>query len=117
MSAVALALADVVDDRTASPDGYVRLAVDADTWTALAEGCAAGHHDLGALWADDGRMCLALSAPSPGIRAIVSIETEGGRNYTAGEYSAWLDETGFCDIQTVRFEAAGANGVVLARKP
>ena len=45
------------------------------------------------------------------------IETEGGRNYTAGEYSAWLDETGFCDIQTVRFEAAGANGVVLARKP
>ena len=79
MSAVALALADLVDDRTASPDGYVRLAVDADTWMALAEGCAAGHHDLGALWADDGRMCLALSAPSPGIRAIVSIETEGGR--------------------------------------
>lgn len=45
------------------------------------------------------------------------IETEGGRNYTAGEYSAWLDEVGFGDIQTVRFEAAGANGVVLARKP
>jgi SAM-dependent methyltransferase len=45
------------------------------------------------------------------------IETEGGRNYTAGEYSAWLDEVGFRDIRTVRFEAAGANGVVLARKP
>jgi hypothetical protein len=45
------------------------------------------------------------------------IETEGGRNYTAGEYSAWLQETGFRDIRTVRFEAAGANGVVLALKP
>ena len=46
-----------------STDGYVRLAVAADTWTALAEGCAAGHHDLGALWADDGMMRLALSDP------------------------------------------------------
>ena len=45
------------------------------------------------------------------------IETEGGRNYTAGEYSTWLEETGFGDIRTVRFDAAGANGVVLARKP
>jgi hypothetical protein len=45
------------------------------------------------------------------------IETEGGRNYTAGEYSAWLEATGFSDIRTVRFDAAGANGVVLARKP
>ena len=80
MSAVAaLALADLVGDRPASTDGYVRLAVDADTWMALAEGCAAGHHDLGALWADDGRMCLALSAPSRGLRAIVSFETDAGR--------------------------------------
>ena len=80
MSAVAaLALADLVGDRPASTDGYVRLAVAADTWMALAEGCAAGHHDLGALWADDGRMCLALSAPSRGLRAIVSFETDAGR--------------------------------------
>ena len=80
MSAVAaLALADLVGDRPASTDGYVRLAVDADTWMALAAGCAAGHHDLGALWADDGRMCLALSAPSRGLRAIVSFETDAGR--------------------------------------
>jgi len=29
-------LADLVDGRTAGPDGYVRLAVDASVWTALA---------------------------------------------------------------------------------
>ena len=43
-----LALADVIGGRTAGTDGYVRLAVDAGTWAALAEGCAAGRHDLGA---------------------------------------------------------------------
>jgi hypothetical protein len=45
------------------------------------------------------------------------IETEGGRNYTPAEYGAWLDEEGFHDIETIWFEAAGANGVVLGRKP
>jgi Ni,Fe-hydrogenase III large subunit len=80
VSAVAaLALPDLVGEQAASSDGYVRLAVDTDTWVALAEGCAAGHHDLGALWADEGRMRLALSAPSRGLRAILSLETEGGR--------------------------------------
>lgn len=44
------------------------------------------------------------------------IETEG-RNYTPAEYSAWLKEAGFRKIKTVWFEAAGANGVVLAFKP
>jgi len=45
------------------------------------------------------------------------IETVGGRNYTAAEYAAWLDETGFDRLRTVRFEAAGANGALLAYKP
>src|SRR5262249_34589605 len=40
------------------------------------------------------------------------IETEG-RNYTSAEYRTWLADTGFCDIQTVWFDAAGANGVVV----
>ena len=35
-------------------------------------------HDLGALWADGGRMRLALSDPSRGLRAIVSLETDAG---------------------------------------
>jgi hypothetical protein len=45
------------------------------------------------------------------------IETEGGRNYTPSEYSRWLRDLGFHDIHTVWFEAAGANGAILARKP
>ena len=35
------ALADLVAGRAVGPDGYVRLAVDASTWEALAAGCAA----------------------------------------------------------------------------
>lgn len=38
-----------------------------------------------------------------------------GRNYTAAEYAAWLADCGFEDIRTVRFEAPGANGAVIAR--
>jgi len=45
------------------------------------------------------------------------IETEGGRNYTPAEYSAWLDALGYRDIHTVWFEAAGANGAVIGYKP
>jgi nicotinamidase-related amidase len=44
------------------------------------------------------------------------IETEG-RNYTSAEYGTWLREAGFQDIYTVWYEAAGANGVVVGRKP
>jgi hypothetical protein len=43
------------------------------------------------------------------------IETEG-RNYTPAEYRTWLNEAGFRDVQTVWFEAAGANGVVVGHK-
>jgi SAM-dependent methyltransferase len=44
------------------------------------------------------------------------IETEG-RNYTACEYTAWLDDTGFIEPRAVRFDAPGGNGAVIARKP
>jgi ubiquinone/menaquinone biosynthesis C-methylase UbiE len=55
-------------------------------------------------------------APAALMSLNMLIETEG-RNYTPAEYRAWLAETGFRDIQTVWFEAAGANGVVVGRKP
>ena len=45
------------------------------------------------------------------------VETVGGRNYTAAEYEQWLHATGFVDVRTVTFEAPGANGAVIARKP
>ncbi len=39
------------------------------------------------------------------------------RNYTASEFKSWLADTGFRDIRVVRFEAPGANGVVIGFKP
>lgn len=44
------------------------------------------------------------------------IETQGGRNYTPAEYSAWLGELGFRDVQVTWFDAAGANGAVIGYK-
>ena len=38
----------------------VRIDASDALWTGLAKGCAAGWHDLGALWFDDGRMHMAL---------------------------------------------------------
>jgi 3-hydroxy-5-methyl-1-naphthoate 3-O-methyltransferase len=45
------------------------------------------------------------------------VETEGGKNYSGAEYHAWLGRAGFTDIHKVAFDAPGANGAVLARKP
>jgi hypothetical protein len=44
------------------------------------------------------------------------IETEG-RNYTPAEYRGWLADLGCRDIDTVWFDATGANGAVIGRKP
>lgn len=45
------------------------------------------------------------------------IETEGGRNYTPAEYSAWLEEAGFRHVETVWFDVPAASGGVIGRKP
>jgi hypothetical protein len=39
-----------------------------------------------------------------------------GKNYAETEYLSWLADAGFTDLEIVRFEAAGANGAVVARK-
>ena len=78
-AAAALALADLVGDRPAAP-----TAMCGSPSPPTLDGAGRGlrgraMHDLGALWADDGRMRLALGAPSRGLRAIVSFETDAGR--------------------------------------
>jgi len=59
----------------------------------------------------------AKTGPAPAALMSLNmlIETEG-RNYTPAEYAALLDEAGFRDARTVWFEAAGANGAVIAHK-
>jgi 3-hydroxy-5-methyl-1-naphthoate 3-O-methyltransferase len=39
-----------------------------------------------------------------------------GRNYTSAEYRAWLSDAGFIDLDTVRFNAPSANGLVIGFK-
>ncbi|MGA5303805.1 methyltransferase [Nucisporomicrobium flavum] len=56
-------------------------------------------------------------APAALMGMNMLVETEGGRNYSDAEYAEWLAGAGFADIRTVRFDAPGANGVVLGRKP
>ena len=57
----------------------------------------------------------------PAAAALMSlnmlIETVGGRNYTAAELRAWLEDIGYSDVRVIRFEAAGANGAVVGYKP
>ncbi|MET9294130.1 methyltransferase [Streptomyces sp. NPDC003077] len=55
-------------------------------------------------------------APAALMSLNMLIETEGGRNYTAREYTNWLTAAGFADIRKVAFEAPGANGALVARK-
>jgi Ni,Fe-hydrogenase III large subunit len=76
-----VALADLVAGRAAGPDGYMRLSVDASAWEALAAGCAAGMHDLAALWADGDLMRMALGDSERGLRAVVSVRTEAANAY------------------------------------
>ena len=59
------------------------------------------------------------AGPPPGALMSLNmlIETTGGRNYTAAEYSQWLRDIGFRKIRTARFKAPGADGAVIAYKP
>jgi predicted O-methyltransferase YrrM len=56
-------------------------------------------------------------APAALMSLNMLIETEGGRNYTPAEYSAWLEKAGFRHIETVWFDGPAANGAVIGRKP
>ncbi|GAB3690840.1 methyltransferase [Saccharopolyspora tripterygii] len=50
-----------------------------------------------------------------GLNMLVS--HPGGQNYSEAEYRDWLTGAGFVDIDVVRFDAAGADGAVIGRKP
>ncbi len=88
MDADAVRLADAMTGRHAGPDGYIRLDAADALWNGLAKGCAAGWHDLSALWFDNGRMNLALSDPHGRKRAIVSYNARDGVYPAAGQHHA-----------------------------
>ncbi|WP_433664630.1 methyltransferase [Nocardia sp. CA-128927] len=45
------------------------------------------------------------------------VETEGGKNYSGGEYTAWLAATGFDDIATIPCQSVTTNSIIVASKP
>jgi 3-hydroxy-5-methyl-1-naphthoate 3-O-methyltransferase len=55
-------------------------------------------------------------APAALMSLNMLIETVGGRNYSAFELRGWLQNAGFRNARVVEFEAAGANGAVIAYK-
>ncbi|MFF8729292.1 methyltransferase [Streptomyces sp. NPDC015171] len=55
-------------------------------------------------------------APAALMSLNMLVET-WGRNYTAAEYSAWMEEFGLKPEGVTPFEGQGANGVLVARKP
>lgn len=59
------------------------------------------------------------TGPPPGALMSLNmlVETTGGRNYTAAEYTRWLKDIGFRRIHTVRLKGAGADGAVVGIKP
>jgi hypothetical protein len=58
------------------------------------------------------------TGPVPGALMSLNmlVETTGGRNYTAAEYTRWLKAVGFRKTRTVRFQSPGADGVVIGVK-
>lgn len=42
---------------------------------------------------------------------------EGRPYYSGTEYVSWLGDAGFVDARVVAFDAPGANGTVVARRP
>jgi 3-hydroxy-5-methyl-1-naphthoate 3-O-methyltransferase len=55
-------------------------------------------------------------APAALMSLTMPVEDEG-RNYTGAEYTRWLTDAGFTDIQRLPIDAPGANGILLAHKP
>jgi hypothetical protein len=79
-------------------------------WAALPSG---GQVIIAELLVNDER----TGPPAAALMSLnMLVETEG-RNYTPAEYTAWLADLGFQHIDTVWFDAAGANGAVIGRKP
>jgi len=81
-----LSIAETAGNLTPDRDGFVRLSVSASDWCALARGCAAGLHDLMALWADGNHVRMALLAPAGAPPTIVSLPTDGGGYPSVGQF-------------------------------
>ena len=58
------------------------------------------------------------TGPAPAaLMSLTMLIEDVGRNYTAAEYTEWLDEAGFREPQRYEVDAPGSNGILIAHKP
>lgn len=112
------------DDRL--PTGYdamilsqVLHVLDADSNRALLKKCYDALEPGGAVFVCELLLDADRTGPAPaalmGLNMLIA--HHGGENYSDEEYLTWLAEAGFVDLEVVRFEAAGATGAVIGRRP
>jgi Ni,Fe-hydrogenase III large subunit len=80
----AISLAELIGNGTARAAAFARVPVDRAQWTGLARGCAAGLHDLSALWFESGVVRMALVGQGAGGTAIAALECEDGSYPSVG---------------------------------
>jgi hypothetical protein len=49
--------------------------------------------------------------------SLTMLVEDEGRNYTAAEYTGWLEDVGFREVQRHSVDVPGSNGILIARKP
>jgi SAM-dependent methyltransferase len=131
--ATAAGLAGVVDacagDFTtddALPSGYdamilsqVLHVLDEENGRALLKKCYDALEPGGAVFICELLLDAERTGPAPaalmGLNMLIA--HPGGENYSDEQYLSWLAGAGFADLEVVRFEAAGATGAVVGRKP
>lgn len=110
----------------ALPDGYdaillsqVMHCADEESNRALLAKCFDALEPGGAVLICE--LLLDSDRTGPATAALMGmnmlVSHAGGQNYSEAEYRNWLADAGFINLDVVRFDAAGADGAVVGRKP
>lgn len=114
---------DFFQDELPKGSDVVLLSMILHDWTpeknrAILRQCFDALPSGGALIVSELMMDDDTAGPPPAALMSLNmlIETEG-RNYTWGEYSAWLQEAGFEGLRRIPIVSPGANGLLVGHKP
>lgn len=122
---IAFAPGDFLDAGTPLPGAHDAVLLsnilhdwgESDVQKILAH-CAAALPPGGALLICESFVADDKRGPAPAALMSLNMLVETwGRNYTAAEYGSWLRAAGLRPEPVVPFDAPGANGVLVARKP
>lgn len=83
-----LIVTDLAEGTAPGGDGFVRVSVTAEQWTALARACAGAHQDLSALWVDGTDVRMALIALDRSVRMIATLPVKENAYPSVGRFHA-----------------------------